>query len=195
HCRVWPCARGDLNIHVCEFHLKDGAPGSVTDKSLKSLPRSVRRAALIGHTQSMPTEAILPHVNAALNTASTILLILGFIMIRSGRKEAHRRVMISAIAVSALFLVSYLIYHFTAPIFVFPGTGWTVPAYYTMLISHVILATLVTPMIFITVWRALHGRFERHKAIARWTLPVWLYVTVTGVAIYVILYHVYPAGA
>ncbi len=142
----------------------------------------------------MTAQQILPHVNAALNTLSTILLVIGFVMIRSGRKDAHKKVMISAIAVSALFLVFYLIYHFTAPIFVFPGTGWTVPAYYAMLISHVILATVVTPMVMVTAWRAWHGRFDKHKAIARWTLPIWLYVTVTGVAIYAILYHVYPVS-
>ena len=102
--------------------------------------------------------------------------------------------MISAMAVSAVFLVCYVIYHFTAPIFVFPGTGWTVSAYYTLLISHVILATIVAPMVATTAWRALNGSFHRHKAIARWTLPIWLYVTVTGVVIYAILYHVYPAS-
>lgn len=142
----------------------------------------------------MTAEEILPHVNAVLNTISTILLLIGFAMIRSGRRAAHKKVMLSAIAVSAVFLVFYLIYHFTAPIFVFPGTGWTVPLYYTMLISHVILATIVTPMVMVTAWRALHGQFDRHKAIARWTFPIWLYVTVTGVLIYVILYHVYPAS-
>lgn len=143
----------------------------------------------------MTAATILPHVNAVLNTLSTILLLIGFAFIRSGNREIHRKFMIAAIIVSAVFLASYLAYHFTAPIFVFPGTGWTVPAYYTLLITHVILAVIVTPMVGVTAWRALHGRFERHKAIARWTLPIWLYVTVTGVAIYVILYHVYPPAA
>ena len=142
----------------------------------------------------MITAATLPHVNGVLNTVATILLVIGFVMIRSGRREVHKKVMISAIVVSAVFLVFYLIYHFTAPIFVFPGTGWTVPTYYALLVSHVVLATIVTPMVAVTVWRALHGSFDRHKAIARWTLPIWLYVTVTGVVIYVILYHVYPAS-
>jgi len=142
----------------------------------------------------MTAAEILPHLNATLNAISTILLTIGFLMIRSGKREAHKKVMISAIVVSAIFLVFYLIYHFSAPIFVFPGTGWTVPAYYALLISHVILATIVTPMVAITAWRALHGSFDRHKAIARWTFPIWLYVTVTGVMIYAILYHVYPAS-
>jgi len=141
----------------------------------------------------MTTTTVLPHVNAALNTLSCILLIIGFVLIKSGRKDAHRKAMVSAIVVSAVFLVSYLTYHFTAPIFVFPGTGWTVPAYYALLISHVVLATIVTPMVVVTAWRALHGEFERHKAIARWTWPVWMFVTISGVAVYAILYHVYPA--
>ena len=143
----------------------------------------------------MTAATILPHVNAVLNTLSTILLLIGFAFIRSGNREIHRKFMIAAIIVSAVFLACYLTYHFTAPIFVFPGTGWTVPAYYTLLITHVILAVIVTPMVGVTAWRALHGQIEKHKAIARWTLPIWLYVTVTGVVIYVILYHVYPPAA
>ena len=140
----------------------------------------------------MSTADILPHVNATLNAISTVLLIIGFSLIRAGKREHHRKAMVAALIVSAVFLISYLIYHFTAPIFVFPGTGWTVPVYYAMLISHVILAIVVTPMVLMTAWRALKGNFERHRAIARWTIWIWLYVTVTGVMIYVILYHVYP---
>ncbi len=143
----------------------------------------------------MAAVTVLPHINAALNTLATVLLVAGFIFVRSGNRALHRNCMISAIIVSAVFLALYLVYHFTAPIFVFPGTGWSKPAYYGLLISHVILATVVVPMVAVTAWRALHGNFDRHKAIARWTLPVWLYVTVTGVAIYAILYHVYPAEA
>jgi len=141
----------------------------------------------------MTSATVLPHVNAVLNILSTILLVIGFMFIRSGDRELHRKFMISALIVSALFLASYLTYHFTAPIFVFPGTGWTVPVYYALLISHVALSIVVTPLVVITAWQALHGRFDRHKPVARWTLPIWLYVTVTGVIIYAILYHVYPA--
>lgn len=141
----------------------------------------------------MTTAALLPHINAVLNSISTVLLLIGFILIKSGRKEAHRKVMTAAIVVSAVFLVSYLTYHFTAPIFVFPGTGWAVPAYYTLLISHVVMATVVSPMVIVTAWRAYHGQFDRHKAIARWTWPVWMFVTTSGVAVYAVLYHVYPA--
>jgi putative membrane protein len=143
----------------------------------------------------MTAATILPHVNAVLNILSTILLVIAFVFIRAGNREMHRKFMLAAIGVSTVFLICYLTYHFSAPIFVFPGTGWTIPAYYTLLISHVILAVLVTPMVAITAWRALHGAFDRHKLIARWTFPIWLYVTVTGVAIYAILYHVYPPSA
>ena len=145
---------------------------------------------------------ILPHVNAVLNATSTVLLLAGFVLIRSGRRDLHRKVMITALVVSSVFLICYLIYHFTAPVFVFPGTGWVVPVYYTMLVSHVILAAVATPLIALTAWRAIKAWrsggaeapapvYQRHRAIARWTFPIWLYVTVTGVLIYVTLYHVY----
>ena len=141
----------------------------------------------------MSTAAVLPHVNAVLNSISTIFLLVGFYFIKTESKDSHRKAMIGAMVVSAVFLVSYLTYHFTAPIFVFPGTGWAVPAYYTLLISHVVLAAIVGPMVVVTAWRALHGQFDRHKAIARWTWPAWIFVTVSGVAVYAVLYHVYPA--
>lgn len=110
--------------------------------------------------------------------------------------------MTAAVATSGAFLVSYLVYHFTAPVFVFPGQGWTRPLYFALLISHVILATAVTPLAAMTVYRAFRGyatdptldsseTFASHKKVARWTLPVWLYVTVTGVLVYAILFHVY----
>ena len=136
--------------------------------------------------------AILPHVNAVLNTIATVLLLIGFILIRKGRPDLHRPVMIATIIVSAVFLVCYLIYHFTAPVFVYRGPAWSRPVYYAMLISHVVLATIVTPMVAVTAWRSLHGQFERHRKIARWTWPIWIYVTTTGVVIYVVLYHVFP---
>jgi len=138
---------------------------------------------------------VLPHVNAVLNTLSTILLIAGFILIRKGDRARHRKVMIAALVVSSVFLICYLIYHFTAPVFVYRGPEWSRPIYFAMLISHVVLATVVTPMVAVTAWRSLHGDFVRHRAIARWTLPIWLYVTVTGVAIYAILYHLTPTAA
>ena len=141
----------------------------------------------------MITAALLPHVNAVLNSMSVVLLLIGFILIKLGRKEAHRKFMVAAIVVSGVFLVSYLTYHFTAPVFVFPGTGWAVPAYYTLLVSHVVMAMVVVPMVTVTAWRAYRGQFDRHKAIARWTWSIWMFVTTSGVAVYAILYHVYPA--
>lgn len=139
--------------------------------------------------------AILPHVNAVLNSVSTVLLIIGFTLIRKGNRAVHRKVMIAALIVSSVFLACYLLYHFTAPVFVYRGPEWSRPIYFAMLISHVVLATVVTPMVAVTAWRSLHGDFVRHRAIARWTFPIWLYVTVTGVAIYAILYHLTPTAA
>ncbi|MBX7198471.1 MAG: DUF420 domain-containing protein [Rhodospirillaceae bacterium] len=139
--------------------------------------------------------AILPHVNAVLNSLSTVLLIVGFVLIRGGNRALHRQVMIAALIVSSAFLACYLFYHFTAPVFVYRGPDWSRPVYFALLISHVILATVVTPMVAVTAWRSLHGDFVRHRAIARWTLPIWLYVTVTGVVIYAILYHLTPTAA
>lgn len=139
----------------------------------------------------MSTAAILPHVTAGLNAAALMLLVAGFALVRSGRRELHKRVMLAAVATSGLFLVAYLIYHATAPIFVFRGEGAVRPFYYALLISHVVLAAAVTPMIGLTLWRAMHGRYETHRGLARWTLPVWLYVSVSGVAVYALLYHVY----
>jgi putative membrane protein len=137
------------------------------------------------------TAAVLPHVTAGLNAVALLLLLVGFALVRSGRHHAHRTVMLAAVAASALFLAAYVVYHATAPIFVFRGSGAARPAYYTLLISHVVLAAVVTPMIGLTLWRAIRGRFDHHRGLARWTLPVWLYVSVSGVAVYALLYHVY----
>ncbi|MFA7429392.1 MAG: DUF420 domain-containing protein [Rhodospirillaceae bacterium] len=139
----------------------------------------------------MDTASILPHVNAALNAITTVLLVVGLVMARAGRADVHRPVMAAALVTSAIFLVSYVIYHFTAPIFVFRGEGWVRPVYYAMLISHVVLAAVVTPMIAVTAWRGVRGTIDRHRPLARWTMPIWLYVSVTGVIIYAALYHLY----
>ena len=133
----------------------------------------------------------LPHITAALNAVSLAFLVTGFVHVRAGRKDGHRRAMLGAVAASALFLVFYIVYHFAAPIFVFRGTGAVRPVYYALLISHVLLAAVVTPMIGVTLLRALKGNFEAHPKIARWTLPVWLYVSVTGIVVYLMLYHIY----
>ncbi len=133
----------------------------------------------------------LPHVTAGLNALALCFLATGFVFIRSGRKDLHKRAMLGAVATSALFLGFYILYHFAAPIFVFRGSGMARPIYYTLLISHVVLAALVTPLIALTLMRALKGNFETHPIIARWTLPVWLYVSVTGIVVYLMLYHIY----
>ncbi|OFX13158.1 MAG: hypothetical protein A2516_03130 [Alphaproteobacteria bacterium RIFOXYD12_FULL_60_8] len=141
----------------------------------------------------MDASQILPHINAALNSISTVLLLIGFVLIKRGDRVNHPKVMKAAVAVSAVFLAFYLVYHFTAPVLKFPGEGWTRPIYFTLMWTHIVLATAAVPMIAVTVTRALKGDFERHRQIARWTWPVWIYVTFTGVVIYVILYHVYGA--
>ncbi|KAB2960653.1 MAG: DUF420 domain-containing protein [Thermoanaerobaculia bacterium] len=132
----------------------------------------------------------LPTVNAALNATATLLLGLGWLLIRARRVEAHRRAMLSALGCSALFLVSYLIYHFEAGSVRFPGTGTARAVYLAILASHTLLAAVLPVLVAITVSRALARRFDRHRRIARWTLPVWLYVSVTGVVVYWMLYQV-----
>ena len=131
----------------------------------------------------------LPTVNASLNGLAALLLVAGFVMIRRGRVNAHRGFMIAAFTTSALFLVSYVIYHAGAGSRPFEGQGAVRLAYFAILVSHVVLAAAILPLAIVTLARALRGRFDRHAAIARWTLPVWLYVSVTGVVVYLMLYH------
>ncbi len=133
----------------------------------------------------------LPTLNAALNGASACLLSLGFLCIRRKRVAAHRACMLSAFATSSIFLVSYLTYHYHVGSVAFRGQGWIRPAYFAILISHTVLAAATVPLALITLVRALRGRFDRHARIARWTLPVWLYVSVTGVLVYWMLYHLF----
>lgn len=131
----------------------------------------------------------LPHLNAVLNAVSALLALTGYYCIRRGKRREHRALMIAALTASALFLVSYLAYHSHAGSVRYPGTRWRRPAYFALLISHSVLAAAVVPMIFVTISRALKGRFALHRRIARLTLPVWLYVSVTGVLVYVVLYQ------
>jgi uncharacterized membrane protein YozB (DUF420 family) len=133
----------------------------------------------------------LPAVNATLNAIAGTLLVCGYVMIRRGRIQAHRRFMLSAFATSALFLVSYLIYHANVGSRPFPGQGSVRFVYFSILITHVILAAAILPLALITLTHALRDRFERHVPIARWTLPIWLYVSVTGVVVYLLLYQLY----
>jgi uncharacterized membrane protein YozB (DUF420 family) len=131
----------------------------------------------------------LPGLNATLNAIAAALLVGGYIMIRRGRIAAHKRFMLSAFATSALFLASYLVYHYNIGSRPFTGQGPIRVVYFTILITHVVLAAAILPMALITLNHALRARFERHVPIARWTLPVWLYVSVTGVVVYWMLYR------
>jgi putative membrane protein len=131
----------------------------------------------------------LPAVNATLNAIAFVLLLCGFVMIKRGRIETHRRFMLAAFATSALFLVSYVTYHANVGSKPFTGQGAIRYVYFAILITHVILAAIILPMALITLTHALRSRFERHVPIARWTLPIWLYVSVTGVIVYLMLYQ------
>lgn len=131
----------------------------------------------------------LPALNAALNTTAAILLITGYRLVRQRRLEAHRKVMLAALSVSVLFLASYLVYHFNVGSVKFQKTGPIRAVYFAILLSHTILAAAVAPMALITVYRAWTKRFDKHRALARITLPVWLYVSVTGVIVYLMLYR------
>lgn len=133
----------------------------------------------------------LPALNATLNATAATLLVIGYILIRRGRIQPHRRVMLAAFTTSMLFLVSYLIYHANIGSRPFPGTGTIRAVYLTILLTHIVLAIVIVPMVLITLSRALRERYDRHAAIARWTLPIWLYVSVTGVIVYVMLYRMY----
>ena len=131
----------------------------------------------------------LPAVNASLNATSGVLLLIGYTLIRARRIAAHRAVMIAAFAASVLFLVCYLVYHAQVGSVPFPRYGFVRPLYFTILISHVLLAFTVPPLAIITLSRGLKGRYPQHRRIARWTFPIWLYVSVTGVLVYVLLYQ------
>lgn len=139
----------------------------------------------------MPDYTLFPAVNAALNATSAVLIATGIGLIRIGRRQAHRGVMIAAVISSSLFLASYLYYHYHVGSVRFTGQGWVRPLYFGILMTHTVLAAAVVPLVIVTLARALRERFDRHKAIARWTYPIWLYVSVTGVVIYLMLYHLY----
>jgi len=136
----------------------------------------------------------LPTLNALLNATSAVLLIAGYLCIRRRKVTGHKVCMLSAFVTSTIFLTSYLILRYYAGMTRFPGQGWIRPVYFTILTSHTILAAGIVPLVLITLSRALRGRFDRHARIARWTLPLWLYVSVTGVLVYWILYRLYPHG-
>ncbi len=131
----------------------------------------------------------LPAVNASLNATAAVLLGAGYYLILTGRREAHKKVMLAAFGVSVLFLVSYLIYHFNVGSVRFQRTGPIRTVYFTILLTHTVLAAAVPPLAVITLRRAWQERFDRHRRIARWTLPIWLYVSLTGVLVYWMLYR------
>lgn len=131
----------------------------------------------------------LPALNATLNATSAVLLITGYLFIRRGHVRRHRAAMIAACVVSALFLVSYVIYHANVGSKPFTGRGPIRAIYFFILLTHIVLAAAVVPLVLITLVRGLRARFDRHVAIARWTLPIWLYVSVTGVLVYLMLYR------
>ena len=136
--------------------------------------------------------AYLPTLNACLNATSALLLVLGFYFIRQRNITAHRACMVSAFGVSVVFLISYLTYHATAGVTRFAGQGAVRFLYFTILITHTTLAALIPVLAIITLRRALRGQYDKHRRLARWTLPAWLYVSVTGVIVYLMLYHLYP---
>lgn len=135
----------------------------------------------------------LPHLNAILNATSAALLTTGYLFIRRGRIDAHRNSMIAALTTSTLFLISYLTYHSFRGSTRFTGQGLVRPLYFTILMTHTILAAVIVPFVVVTVYRATRGDYVRHLRIARWTLPMWLYVSVTGVIVYLMLYQIFPA--
>jgi uncharacterized membrane protein YozB (DUF420 family) len=137
------------------------------------------------------TIADLPALNATLNGLSAIFILTGYVLIRRGQRELHKRCMLTALVTSSLFLVSYVVYHANAGSRPFPGTGIARPIYFAILITHVILAAAILPLALTTTARGLRAQYTRHVAIARWTLPIWLYVSVTGVVIYLMLYQMY----
>jgi len=137
----------------------------------------------------MLTMSDLPTVNATLNTISAILLTIGYVCIRTRKPIAHRNCMIAAFVVSALFLTSYLVYHYHEGSTPFGREGWIRGVYFAVLIPHIVLAASVLPLALATLYFAVRQKFTTHRRVARWTLPIWLYVSVTGVVVYLMLYH------
>lgn len=138
---------------------------------------------------------LLPTLNAALNATSAALILVGWRRIRAKRRNAHRNAMLAAVATSTLFLVSYLYYHFHAGATRFTAGGPVRVVYFAVLLSHTVLAAIVPILVGASLYFAVRERFEAHRRIVRWTFPIWIYVSVTGVAIYVMLYHLFPAAA
>lgn len=136
----------------------------------------------------------LPHLNALLNSMSALFLVVGYFFIRRRQISAHRACMVGALASSTLFLISYLIYHFVFQgLTRFSGQGMIRAVYFFILMTHTVLAVVIVPFVLLTVFRAARGEYARHRRVARWALPMWLYVSVTGVVVYLLLYQIYPS--
>ncbi len=171
----------------------------MTDRAARWLIGAISLAVIVvvaylllvhrGEAGALPWVAALPPLNACLNATSAALLTAGYVFIRGRRVGAHRACMVSALVVSTLFLVSYVTYHALAGSRPFGGQGWVRLVYFPLLVSHIVLAAVIVPLALTTAYRALSGNFARHVRIARWTLPLWLYVSVTGVLVYWMLYH------
>lgn len=138
--------------------------------------------------------SLFPTLNATLNGASAVLIARGYTLIRKRQIAAHRKYMLGAVVTSSLFLVSYLYYHFHVGSVRFQGQGWVRPLYFGILLTHTVLAASLVALVPLTLLRALRERFDRHRKIARWTYPIWMYVSITGVVIYLMLYHLFPAA-
>ncbi len=134
----------------------------------------------------------ITHVNAALNALSVVFLLLGYRYIRAGKREKHKTCMLIAVAISGLFLIGYVIYKLNSGFAKFGGEGWIRPAYFIFLAIHVVGAIAIVPLVPLTLYRALKGRYEQHKRLARWTWPIWVYVGVSGVVVYILAVHIYP---
>jgi uncharacterized membrane protein YozB (DUF420 family) len=160
---------------------------------------AVTQIRLAVKSSTMELLKIFPHLNAALNLLSGVFLVSGFVNILRKRKDVHRICMLTASVVSMLFLVSYISHHSLRSYYFglgptrFSGEGLIRPIYFTVLSTHTILAALITPFVIMTLWRALKGRFESHKRLARLVFPIWLYVSITGVVVYLLLYQLYPS--
>ena len=165
------------------------AVGRFSDHDWQEVQARLKKPLTWNSEKKMLTISDLPTVNATLNVISIVLLILGFFMIRQRKITAHRNCMIAAFVASAFFLASYLIYHYHVGSTPFEGQGWIRSVYFIVLIPHIILAACILPLALITLYFAWRKRFTKHRRIARWTLPIWLYVSVTGIIVYWMLYH------
>lgn len=177
-------------------------PGAVRERRLNRLIVAVSilvpvLVAVLFYTPAVRTNldvSALPRLNAGINSTVTVLLLAGFAFIRRKKVRAHRACMMTAFALSAVFLVSYVVYHSAAEHTDSSGMGWWRPIYLGLLLSHILTAVVILPLVLFTIARAISGRLEAHRRLARWTLPVWLYVSVTGVIVYLMIAPHYPHG-